>query len=113
MIYPVFNEAEALERVYDKEFIKELLKDFSEMKELNWDVFDAYIKQGDYAAMDLVSHTIKGTSGNLALTGIYQAATTLNDAIRLMDIAVITSFYSELKQEVERFREFLPGYLSN
>jgi HPt (histidine-containing phosphotransfer) domain-containing protein len=112
MPYLIFNEQEALERVYDKELLKELLVDFSEMKELNWNIFEQHLKDLNYDELDHISHSIKGVSGNLSLTGIYLAATALNDVLRQHDISNIVTCLQELKAEVERFRVFLPEYLN-
>jgi len=113
MIYQIINEKEALSRIFDKDLLKELLGDFSQMKELNWEEFDKLLDSHDTDAMEMISHTIKGVSGNLSLTGIYHAATALNDIIKQGDSSMISSSYDLLKREVARFTEFLPRYLAD
>lgn len=113
MQYPILNEQEAINRVYDKDLLKELLADFSDMKELDWNVFDQHIAANNLTELDRISHSIKGVSGNLALTGIYKTATALNDTIKLGEAELIKRHYEEMKLEVERFRIFLPEYLKN
>ena len=110
---PVLNEREAINRVYDKELLKELLVDFSKMKELDWNTFDQCLSESNFSAIERLSHSLKGVSGNLALTGIYQTSTALNDTVKLGEIDLIRRYYEELKLEVERFRAFLPEYLES
>jgi len=97
----------------DKDFLKELLIDFANMKELDWKVFDNYLLNNDTKSMELTSHSIKGVAGNLALTGIYHAATNLNDALKLGHLDNVKSCFEQLKYEVERFRIFLHDYLKS
>jgi HPt (histidine-containing phosphotransfer) domain-containing protein len=111
MPYPIFNEQEALDRVGDKELLKELLTDFSVSRELDWDKLDRLVSSSDFTALEMLSHSIKGVSGNLSLTGIYLTSTALNDTLRLREIDLVKRHCEMLKIEVERFLAFLPGYL--
>lgn len=111
MNYPIFNEAEAMQRIGDLALIKELLAEFAHMKELDWNSFEYNLAHNELHALDLASHSIKGVSGNLALTGIYLAATQLNDAIKNNQPDRFRELLDNLKSEVERFRSFLPEYL--
>jgi two-component system, sensor histidine kinase and response regulator len=113
MPHPILNEAEALERLDDKEFLKELLQDFSKLKELDWTIFEQRFKSKDYKAIEEISHTLKGVAGNLSLTGIFQAAKALNDTIKLGETEFINRYFEELKIEVERFRNWLDSYLKS
>jgi hypothetical protein len=111
MPYPILNEQEALERLSDKDFLKELLQEFNTLPELNWSVFDQHFRQKNIKAMEDISHSIKGVAGNLSLTGIFYAAKALNDKIKLGETEFINRYYEELKLEVERFRGWLGKYL--
>jgi signal transduction histidine kinase/CheY-like chemotaxis protein/HPt (histidine-containing phosphotransfer) domain-containing protein len=113
MQYPILNEHEAINRVYDKDLLKELLVDFTNMKELDWQIFDRHILANNLPDIERLSHSIKGVSGNLALTGIYNTSTALNDSIKLGEAALIKRYYEELKLEVDRFLAFLPEYLKS
>jgi signal transduction histidine kinase/CheY-like chemotaxis protein/HPt (histidine-containing phosphotransfer) domain-containing protein len=113
MQYPVLNEVEAINRVYDKDLLKELLVDFSAMKELDWSAFEKHMANNEMNDIDRISHSIKGVAGNLALTGIYKTATMLNDSVKLGEVALLRRYFDELKLEVDRFRSFLPEYLQS
>ncbi len=113
MPYQIINETEAMNRVFDKDLLKELLKEFTEMKELDWQVLDQHISNDDFEAIERISHSIKGVSGNLALAGIYLTSTALNDAAKLENKELIKLHYDEVKIEVKRFIDFLPGYLDS
>jgi signal transduction histidine kinase/CheY-like chemotaxis protein/HPt (histidine-containing phosphotransfer) domain-containing protein len=113
MQQPILNEKEAINRVYDKDLLKELLTDFIAMKELDWAVFEKCLSDSNLTDMDRISHSIKGVAGNLALTGIYTSATDLNNSVKLGEIELIKRHFEELKLEVERFRAFLPEYLNS
>lgn len=110
MTYPVFNEAEAMARVGDKNLLLELLNDFSQVPELDWDRYDSCLAEQDTKTLEMISHSIKGMAGNLSLTAIYHAATALNDDLRNGFLVPAKVHYEELKTEVERFREWLKTY---
>jgi HPt (histidine-containing phosphotransfer) domain-containing protein len=112
MQYPILNEAEAIERICDKDLLKELLVDFSQMKELDWQVFDRLIAEKNFNEIEHISHSIKGVSGNLSMIAIYKIATELNNTVRLGEIDLINRHYEQLKLEVDRFMAFLPSYLA-
>ena len=113
MEYQILNESEAIERVFDKDLLKELLTDFSQMKELDWDVFDNHLKNGNMNELEHISHSIKGVSGNLSLIGIYKTSTNLNNAVRQNNLTAAAEYFEDLKKEVARFRDFLPEYLNS
>lgn len=113
MQHQILNEKEAINRVYDKDLLKELLTDFADMKELDWAIFEKCLEESNLKDIDRISHSIKGVAGNLALTGIYTTATELNNSVKLGEIELIKRHFEELKLEVERFRAFLPEYLSS
>lgn len=113
MPYDILNEAEAMDRVFDKELLRELLVEFSEMKELNFDFINQSFINNNLKELEQISHTIKGAAGNLALTGIYKSATALNDSLKLNELEFLNRYFEELKVQIERFREFLPQYLKS
>ncbi len=113
MPQPVFNEEEALQRAGDRDFLKELLAEFAAMPELDLSRLDELAVREDYEGIYQISHSIKGVAGNLALTGIYLSAISLNDILRLRQPDLLKSCLDRLKEEVERFLAFLPRYLES
>jgi signal transduction histidine kinase/CheY-like chemotaxis protein/HPt (histidine-containing phosphotransfer) domain-containing protein len=113
MQYPILDEQEAINRVYDRDLLKELLVDFSAMKELEWQIFDQHFANKNYTELEHLTHAIKGVAGNLALTGIYKTSTALNDALKQSQLDRTPTLFQEMKAEVDRFRAYLPGYLNS
>lgn len=111
MTYDIINEREALQRMGDKEFLAELLQDFLQMPELDMEVLSARISNGDFDSVEHIAHTLKGASGNLALTAIYQISSVLDDAAQQRKLDLINECLTALKHEVEKFRVWLPEYL--
>lgn len=113
MEYDIINESEAIGRIGDKDFLAELLQDFNQMPELDLGLITEYIVKNDIDSVELVSHTLKGASGNLALTAICVVATALNNAAGQKNMELIKKHFEALKYEVERFRAWLPLYLDS
>ncbi|GEM_PF-1078273 len=113
MTYDIINEREALQRMGDKEFLADLLQDFVQMPELDMEALSASISSSDFNQVEHMAHTLKGASGNLALTAIYQISTVLDDAAKHRNLDLINECFTALKREVERFRAWLPDYLES
>ncbi len=112
MDYLILNEEEALARVFEKEFLKELLVEFARMDDLNWENLQAALTSGNLQEIEKSTHSIKGVSGNLSLTGIFKTSTALNLAVRCGQSESLDKLIEEFRREVERFRDFLPVYLA-
>ncbi len=108
----IIDEEEAINRVYDKDLLKELLVDFEKMKELEPQVFEDAFAAKDYEEIEHLSHALKGVSGNLALEGVYKASTELNDAAKAGQNERLRELYRLMRLEIERFKAWLPGYLN-
>lgn len=113
MEYDIINEREALNRLGDKEFLAELLQDFEQMPELDMELLAESIANSDFQSVEHIAHTLKGASGNLALTAIYKVSTALDDAAKQQNTDLISKHLAALKHEVERFRARLPEYLDS
>lgn len=113
MPYQIFKECEAMDRICDKELIKELLAEFVQTQELNQEYYDKAIANKDFQELEELSHSLKGVSGNLSLEGIYKTATAMNNAVRTADLEEVKRLLPELMAEINRFQEWLPGYLKN
>jgi len=114
MEHPILNEAVALSRVFEKTLLQELLREFDDLPELDISQWDSLFARKDYPALERMSHTLKGVAGNLALTAIFKAVKALNDALRHgEDEHSLQTLYNSLKDEIVRFRLFLPTYLNS
>ncbi len=112
MQYRIIDEEEAINRVYDVDLLKELLLEFSTMKELNLKVFEDAFANSDVSEIEHLSHALKGVAGNLALEGIYKTSTELNDAAKTGQKDRLRELYSNMVGEIKRFKDWLPGYLA-
>ncbi|MDD2331313.1 MAG: response regulator, partial [Candidatus Cloacimonetes bacterium] len=113
MEHRIIDENEAINRVYDKDLLKELLVDFNKMREIEDEPFEEAFRINDITEIEHLSHSVKGVAGNLALEGIYRTATEFNDAAKLGKKDELRHLYNKMKMEIQRFREWLPGYLEN
>ncbi len=111
MQYRIIDEEEAINRVYDIDLLRELLVDFSHMKELEEAIFAEAFATNDLVEIEHLSHAIKGVAGNLALEGIYKTSTLFNDAAKLNDTVQLHTTFNAMLAEIKRFREWLPVYL--
>lgn len=98
-----------LERVGgDISFLQELLDIYVE------DFFEKYprlkqaISQNDFNSIRDIGHSIKGSSGNLSLNGLYETAYGIELSGRNKDIEQAKMLFSRLKDEFKRLKEFLP-----
>lgn len=113
MPYQIFKESEAMDRICDKDLIKELLGEFNQTPELNRDFYDKAIAKADFQELEELSHSLKGVSGNLSLEAIYKTATAMNNAVRQANLDEVNSLLPELMAEIQRFQEWLPEYLKS
>jgi PAS domain S-box-containing protein len=82
-------------------FYKEIIEKFIlKMQEFIVD-FDKYIKNYDTDSAKKIVHTIKGTSGTIGATGIYNTSIELEKACMDNDIKSIDKFFENIKYEFE------------
>ncbi|MDD4310220.1 MAG: Hpt domain-containing protein [Candidatus Cloacimonetes bacterium] len=108
----IFNQKEAIDRIYDLDLINQLLAQFNETLTAEVASLLNALENDDMHTAEQISHSLKGVAGNLSLIGIYQAATALNDAIKLSGSNTMDNFTNKLLEEIDRFNAWLPGYLS-
>lgn len=109
----IFNETEALDRLMDMALLKELLQEFSFVKELKPELYESAMQEKDYEELDRLSHSLKGVAGNLSLVALYKTATEFNSAVRLNHPELLDGLLEKLKTEIQRFAAWLPEYLHN
>jgi HPt (histidine-containing phosphotransfer) domain-containing protein len=96
----------------DMEFLKELIEifkaDFSEkLAEIS-----RAIKEKDFNALDEAAHSLKGSSGNLGLTRVYEFSYKLEKMGKEENIEGANKTFKQLEEELERFKNFVskPGW---
>ena len=77
-------------------FISKMMKKFIENNSYN-EIVSLYEKK-DYRALFAAAHSFKGVSGNLALTPLYELASTITEATRNSDGVNLDKEIAELKR---------------
>lgn len=78
-----FNMQEGLELAgVDQKFYYEMLTKFYKYHKNAVKEIRQALKQNDTKSAEILTHTIKGSSGNLGMNEVFEAATILNDEIR-------------------------------
>lgn len=110
---PVFDRKHAMEITDgNTEFLKELIEMFNGDYPEKLDGISKAIKGKDFNALDKTAHSLKGASGNLGLTRVYELALELEKMGKAKDIEWADKTLDELKEELERFSKFIskPGW---
>lgn len=104
---PVFDRDYALEIVDgDTEFLKELADLFNADYPQKLAGISRAIEEKDFKVLDKTAHSLKGASGNLGLTRVYELAFEIEKMGKAENIEGIDKIYQELEKELERFKEF-------
>ena len=100
------NYEEGLRRFSSNEALyKKFLLKFSEDTSL--DDAKAALESDDSDAFFKAIHTLKGISGNLSITGLYNASCSLVDAIRADDQAAFAELFEKVKREHRKIVDIL------
>ncbi len=113
MIKPVFDMDHAREITDgDMEFLKELIEIFKADCPEKLAGISRAIKEKDFKAIDETAHSLKGSSGNLGLTCVYEISYKLEKMGKSENIEGAEETLKELEEEVERFKNFVskPGW---
>jgi HPt (histidine-containing phosphotransfer) domain-containing protein len=102
------NRAEALERIGgDPDFLKELLGIYSEEFVLKAKELRAAVNGQEFKTIQELGHSLKGSSSNLSLPGLQQAAMDIEMAGREKDIQKAKDSFVGLEKEFERLKKYL------
>ena len=113
MIKPAFDMDHAREVTDgDMEFLNELIEIFkADYSEKLAGIFRA-IEEKDFKALDESAHSLKGSSGNLGLTSVYELSYKLEKMGKAKNIEGANKTFKQLEEELERFKNFVskPGW---
>jgi HPt (histidine-containing phosphotransfer) domain-containing protein len=102
------NRAEALERIGgDPDFLKELLGIYSDEFVLKVKELRVAVNGQKFQAIHELGHSLKGSSANLSLPGLQQAATDIEMAGWEKDIQKAKDSFAGLEKEFERLKKHL------
>ncbi len=107
MEYKIFDAQEAIDRIGDEELIYELLEDVIELAEETDEQISNGIKNGDFEAVRVAGHTLKGTAANLALHQLSEAGKRFEMAGKEQDSSNFDEYYQFLTDAINSFKEFL------
>ena len=91
----------------DMEFLKELLEIFKIDCLERLTGISLAIKEKDFKTLDKTAHSLKGSSGNLGLTRIYELYCKLEMMGKEENIKRADETLNELKEEFERLNAFI------
>ena len=112
-IKPAFDMDHALEVTDDDtEFLKELIEIFNADFPERLEQISLAIKEKDFKAIDETAHSLKGSSGNLGLTRVYELSWKLEKMGKAKNMEGANKTFKQLEEELERFKNFVskPGW---
>jgi len=110
---PVFDMDHAREITDgDMEFLEELIEIFKADYSEKLAGISRAVKEKDFKAIDETAHSLKGSSGNLGLTRVYELSWKLEKMGKTKDMEGVNKTFKQLEEELERFKNFVskPGW---
>ena len=110
---PVFDMDHAREITDgDMEFLKELIEIFKADCPEKLAGISLAIKEKDFKTLDETAHSLKGSSGNLGLTRVYELSWELEKMGKGKNMEGANKTFKHLEEELERFSKFIskPGW---
>lgn len=109
-ILPI-NRAEVLDRIGgDPGFLTELLEIYSQEYVVRVKELRVAVEKQKFQTMLELGHALKGSSANLSLPGLRQAAADIEMAGREKDIQKAKDSFSQLEKEFERLKRHLAQF---
>jgi len=96
----------------DMEFLKELIEIFKTDCPEKLAEISMAIKEKNFNTLDETAHSLKGSSGNMGLTHVYELSYKLEKMGKSKNIEGADKTLKELEEELERFNNFIsmPGW---
>lgn len=94
----------------DECFLNQLIDIYIEEFVVKYEQLRTAVKQSDFKAIEMIGHSLKGSSGNLSLNGLYDISSQLEASGKDKDIKQATIFLERLIKEFGRLKDFLPRY---
>lgn len=89
----------------DEELLRNLLYMFSNDK--SWDELESAIANGDAKSAFAAAHSLKGSSGMLGMTGLFEAMRPLTEALRAGDIDKARAMFCDAEHEYKSVTELI------
>ena len=96
----------------DMEFLKELIEIFKTDCSEKLAGISLAIKEKNFNALDETAHSLKGSSGNLGLTRVYELSWEIEKMGKEKNMERANKTFKQLEEELERFKNFVsrPGW---
>ncbi len=100
-----------LERIGgDESFLNQLIDIYIKEFVAKYEHLRKAVKQRDFKAIERIGHSLKGSSGNLSLKGLYDISSDLEVSGKEKDIEQTTFLLERLIKEFGRLQDSLPRY---
>ena len=96
----------------DMEFLKELIEIFKTDCPEKLAGISRAIKEKNFKALDKTAHSLKGSSGNLGLTLVYELSWEIEKMGKTKNMEGANKTFKQLEEELKRFKNFVlkPGW---
>jgi CheY-like chemotaxis protein len=93
----------------DEDFLQELIDIYIEDFIKKYAKLKQAIEQSDFIAIKEIGHSLRGSSGNLSLNGLYRTFENMEISGREENIEQAKLLFIQLNREFEKFKNFLPS----
>lgn len=97
----------------DKSFLIQLIDIYIEDFVAKYELLKKAVKQSDFKAIQMIGHSLKGSSGNLSLNGLYEISSGIESSGKEKDIGQTKILLGQLIEEFATFKDFLPLHFSD
>lgn len=104
------NYENAISIMMNETLIARMLSKF--MSNNSFEQIVSLYEQKDYRALFAASHSFKGVTGNLALTSLFNLASTITEATRNSDDVNLDKEIAELKEAYQLIKEKYNQYIA-
>jgi CheY-like chemotaxis protein len=103
-----------LERIGgDESFLMQLIDIYIEDFVAKYELLAKAVKQSDFEAIQMIGHSLKGSSGNLSLNGLYRISSGIELSGKEKDIGHAKILLEQLIEEFATFKDFLSLHFSD
>jgi len=108
MVSKIVDLPEVMERVQeDKELLLELFGDFSKDYLEKRKLIEQLLEEGDFEQIQRVCHSLKGASGNVSVTPMYNCFMLLQYLAAKEDKALIKDVLQDVEKQFEELQVFI------
>jgi len=111
---PPIDLVSVMERIGgDKSFLSQLIDIYIEDFVAKYELLTKAVERSDFKAIQMIGHSLKGSSGNLSLNGLYKISSGIESSGKENDIGQTKILLGQLIKEFATLKDFLPPHSSN